>query len=139
MRPTIVIADDEPYILDALSLKLRNAGYEVAVAEDGEAALALARASRPLCVIADLGMPKMDGYALCGALRADEATREVPVLILTARESEPESGLIERLRIHRFFTKPFSPREILATVQEIERARPAGPVSAAPASGTRSA
>jgi DNA-binding response OmpR family regulator len=87
-------------------------------------------------VIADLGMPKLDGWALCRALRADEATRDVPVLILTARESEPEGGQVERLGIRRFFTKPFSPREILATVQEIERARA---VSAAPASGTRPA
>ena len=122
---TILIADDETHILNILAIKLANAGYTVVTAEDGVEAYDLARTHRPDLIITDFQMPYLSGVELCARLRADAETRDIPAIMLTARgfaisESERSSG-----NIREVLDKPFSPRELLACVNNILLPSPA--------------
>jgi len=118
-KPRILLADDEAHILHVVSLKLRNAGYEVMTAADGQEALELARAERPDLVITDYQMPQLTGLELCAELRAEEATRDIPALMLTARGFSLTDEDLARTNIAEVISKPFSPRAILTRVQEL--------------------
>jgi len=85
-KATILIVDDDKSILQLLKMHLSKAGYKVLTAEDGVAAARHVLKARPDLIIADVGMPYMDGYELVAALKADSATREIPVVFLTSRE-----------------------------------------------------
>ncbi len=115
---TILVADDEPHIVQVVALKLRNAGYGVLTACDGEEALELAHRNRIDLVVTDQMMPFLTGTELARKLHESERTRGIPVLLLTARgyAIEPEDRKTANLR--GLLAKPFSPRELLA---EIER------------------
>ena len=91
MNEKILVADDEAHILHVVSMKLKNAGYEVITAVDGEEALELCRAEKPDMLITDFQMPFMTGLELCRELRADEETKSIPALMLTARGFDLES------------------------------------------------
>lgn len=117
--PLILIVDDEPHITHVLALKLRNAGFEVVTAGDGEEALEAALNRTPAMVITDLQMPYMDGLEFCKALKINESTRSVPALMLTARGFSLARADIELTNIREVLSKPFSPREILLKVNAI--------------------
>lgn len=119
MSRKIVVADDEAHILHVVSLKLSNAGFEVLTAVDGEEALELVRAELPDMLITDLQMPVMTGLELCKALRSDEATRNIPAIMLTARGFEIEPSEMEGAGVSAVMAKPFSPREILERVNAL--------------------
>jgi len=108
----VLVVDDEAHIVQVLSLKLRNAGYDVLTAADGEEAFEMARTHRPDVVITDFQMPYMTGLELCRAMKADAATAATPVVMLTARgyALDPEDLLIGNIR--EVLSKPFSPRAI---------------------------
>lgn len=114
----ILVADDEPCITSIVSKKLRNAGFEVLVAMDGQEAYDLAVAERPDVLVTDLQMPLMSGLELCARLAA-ETDDPIPTLLLTAKGYELQDENLDALPIRRVMTKPFSPRELLKTVQEI--------------------
>lgn len=114
---TIVIADDESPIRLVVGEKLRSAGFTVVEARDGEEALDLVRAHRPLAVITDLQMPYMNGLELCTALRSDPATAEIPALLLTARGHVLSDEMLSKTNIKRVMSKPFGVRDLLAYVQ----------------------
>ena len=112
----ILLADDDAMIVDVLSYQLKKEGYEVIVARDGAAALALALNSAPDLILLDVMMPDLDGYEVCRRLKADARTCNIPVIFLTAR-SEPEDehrGLA--LGAADYITKPISPPILLARV-----------------------
>jgi len=117
--PLVLVADDDEDILGLVAFRLEQSGYEVAAAKDGEEALRLARELSPALVVLDVMMPRLDGYEVTRRLRDDEATRRIPVILLTARAQEAdvargfESGADDYLR------KPFSPRELAARVQAV--------------------
>ncbi len=119
----ILVVDDEAHILQVLSLKLRNAGYEVITAVDGEEALEYAlRAGAagdrsPHVIITDFQMPYMTGLELCRALAANPATAEIPVLMLTARGHALDAEDLALGNIKDVLSKPFSPRAIVEQVQ----------------------
>ncbi len=115
----IVVADDEAHILHVVSMKLRNAGFEVLTAADGEEALDLIREERPDAVITDNQMPYMTGIELCHELRADESLRELGVIMLTARGFDITPEETREAGIRCVLEKPFSPREVLQSVQEL--------------------
>lgn len=115
----ILVVDDEPHITHVVSLKLSNAGYEVRQAHDGEEALQIASEGGFDLVISDVQMPYMDGIEFCRALVTKSITRELPVVLLTARGYAVEQSDIESTSIAAVMTKPFSPRHILEKVQEI--------------------
>ena len=116
---TILVADDESHILNVVSLKLTNAGYAVVTAADGQEALDLATASRPDLLITDYHMPMLSGIELCQRLRENPATAGVPTIMLTARGYSLDPTDTERSGILKMVSKPFSPRHLLATVEEL--------------------
>lgn len=119
MAYKIVVADDEAHILHIVTMKLTNAGYEVITAVDGQEALELCQSEHPDMMITDLQMPNLTGLEVCRRLRQDEATRHIPVLMLTARGFELEPQEMSSAGIVDVLSKPFSPREVLRKVQEV--------------------
>ena len=115
---TIVIADDEAPIRLVVGEKLRSAGYTVIEASDGEQALSAALASTPAAVISDLQMPCMNGLELATRLRGDDRTKDVPVLLLTARGHILTKDQLAGTNVRRVMSKPFGVRELVAYVQE---------------------
>lgn len=118
-KPKILVVDDETHILHVVSLKLKNAGYEVFTAEDGEEGLEVALEQHPDLVITDYQMPFMTGLELCKKLKEHEATRATPALMLTARGYSLAHEYIDQTNIAGVISKPFSPREILTKVHEL--------------------
>ncbi len=116
---TILVADDESHILNVVSLKLTNAGYSVSTAVDGQEALEMATAQRPDLLITDYHMPQLSGLELCQRLRENPATTGIPTIMLTARGYSLEPADTERSGILRMISKPFSPRQLLAAVNEM--------------------
>ncbi len=111
--------DDEVHILHVISLKLRNAGYEVITAQDGREALELAQAELPDMIITDYQMPFLSGLELCRRLKQIPSTREIPAIMLTARGFDLDAGEMEEAGIRTCVYKPFGPRELLKTVEEM--------------------
>jgi len=135
MTQKILVVDDEVSIANVVALKLRRAGFEVIVALDGQEAYEQALASRPDVLITDLQMPRLNGIGLCS--RLTEELGSIPTILLTAKGFEIDRSEIAGLPIRRIMTKPFSPRELLAQVQEtlgLAAPAPAAPEAALPAS-----
>ncbi|HSI36805.1 MAG: response regulator [Phycisphaerae bacterium] len=116
---TILVADDETHILAVVSLKLRNAGFTVLTARDGQEALEMAQANQPDLLITDYHMPQLSGIELCQRLKQDPATAGIPAIMLTARGYQLEPADTEQSGILRMLSKPFSPRQLLTTVNEV--------------------
>lgn len=114
----ILIADDEPYILNILDFSLGAEGYTVLQAVDGESALRLTIENLPDLAILDVMMPGLDGYEVCRRLKDDPRTRGVPVVLLTARNSLEDRRKGEAVQADGYMTKPFSPQRLLDLVQE---------------------
>jgi len=122
MTVRIVVADDEAHITRAVSMKLSKAGFVVETANDGQAAWEAIRRDLPAMLITDCQMPRMDGLALCREMRSQASTRHIPIILLTAKGFElDQDQLVRDLKITRLVVKPFSPRELLQTVQETVR------------------
>ena len=116
---TILVADDETHILHVVSLKLRNAGFRVLTARDGQEALEIAQMQHPDLLITDYHMPQLSGLELCQRLKRDESTSDIPAIMLTARGYHLEPHDTEQSGILRMLSKPFSPRHLLTTVNEV--------------------
>jgi len=115
----ILVADDETHILNVVSLKLRNAGFDVVTAADGEEAFELAVSERPDLLITDYHMPQLSGLELCRKLKHDPVTAKIPAIMLTARGYELDLKDTQYSGILRMLSKPFSPRALLTTVNEV--------------------
>src|SRR6478735_7029631 len=118
-QPVILTADDDPDIRELLAFRLERSGYTVLQAVDGEEALALALEHTPDLAVLDVMMPKMDGFEVVRRLRAEEATKGMPIIMLTARaqDSDVEEGF--DAGADDYLRKPFSPQELRARVQSI--------------------
>ena len=119
MASSILIVDDEDHIVTSLSYVMNNAGFEVSSASDGEEALEKISSIKPDLVILDVMMPKLDGFEVCKAVRADSSLNSVRIIILTAkgRDTERQKGL--ELGADDYLTKPFSTRDILDRAKEL--------------------
>jgi DNA-binding response OmpR family regulator len=117
--PRVLVVDDEPNILLSLEFLMQQAGFEVTTAEDAEQAQALISRQVPDLILLDISLPGMSGFDLLEQLRADDATRQLPVVMLTAhgREVEKEKGMA--LGASDYITKPFSTRELVSRVQAL--------------------
>jgi DNA-binding response OmpR family regulator len=117
--PVLLVADDDEDILTLVQLRLSRSGFEVIVARDGEEALRLVKERHPDLAVLDWMMPKSSGLEVLRAIRADSATADIPVVLLTARASEADvqegldAGAVD------YIAKPFSPQELAARVQRI--------------------
>ncbi len=107
-------------------MKLRNAGYDVITAVDGEEALDLCMSERPDLIITDYQMPMMSGLELCTRLRSCPATARIPAMMLTAREFDLDRDELAAAGVEVVMAKPFGPREVLENVKRLLGQRPAG-------------
>lgn len=120
MAKRILLCDDEIHILRAAEFKLKKAGYDVQIAPDGQAAWELIQVRRPDILITDCQMPRMNGIELTQRVRENAATRDLPVLMLTAKGFElSHEDLTRKWNVIAVIAKPFSPRELLQTVDRI--------------------
>ncbi|MCP4712339.1 MAG: response regulator [Planctomycetes bacterium] len=115
----VLVVDDEVHILHVVSLKLRNAGYDVITAQDGREALEIAQVERPDLIITDYQMPHLSGLELCQRLKRIPATQNIPALMLTARGFAVDPQAMTDAGITMCLHKPFSPREILTVVDQM--------------------
>ena len=114
-----LVVDDEFHIVQVVAIKLRNNGYEVLTAENGDIAYRMACEHHPDIVITDYQMPVLSGIELIGKLRQNPATESTPVIMLTARNFSVEDDQRQTLQIAACLSKPFSPREVLQTVEDV--------------------
>jgi len=119
MANKVLVADDEIHIIHVVAIKLRNNGYEVIAANNGLEAYDLACREKPDIVVTDYQMPLMTGIELITKLRGDERTKDIPVILLTARSFAVTQEQQESLGVSSCLSKPFSPKELLKTIQDI--------------------
>jgi two-component system, OmpR family, phosphate regulon response regulator PhoB len=117
----VLVVDDEPDIVALVAYHLAKSGYRVSTASNGQDALGLARQERPSLVVLDLMLPGLSGFDVLEQLRADDGTRDVAVLMLTARREEPDRIRGLSLGADDYLTKPFSPQELVLRVSAILR------------------
>jgi len=123
MMPNILVVEDEPAIRELLKINLVDAGYEVREAADAEAANALLKEALPDLVLLDWMLPGQSGLAFAKRLRADPRTKELPVIMVTARTDEADRVAGLEAWVDDYVTKPFSPRELKARIKSVLRRR----------------
>ncbi|HLT27858.1 MAG TPA: response regulator [Zeimonas sp.] len=121
MTTRVLIAEDEPHIVESLSFVLQRSGYEVASVFDGEAAMSQLRSDPPDMMILDVMLPKLNGFEVLKQVKSDPSLRSIPVIILTAKGQTQDRRMAEEIGVDGFMTKPFSNREI---VDEVRRLAP---------------
>ena len=115
----VLVVDDEIHIVHVVAIKLRNNGYEVISADNGAEAFELACSEKPDIVVTDFQMPIMTGLELVEKLRQEEGTRDIPVIMLTARSFAISKEQRDSLQISGCLSKPFSPRELLENIEDV--------------------
>ena len=118
MTQSILVADDEPSILLSLQFLLQKAGYEVRLAHNGEEVLQAVEQSTPDLLLLDAMMPQRDGYDVCQTIRADPRWTSLPIIMLTANSRDVERQKGMALGATDYVTKPFSTRDLVATVRK---------------------
>src|SRR5712671_2888577 len=124
---TVLIIEDERDVVDLLALNLRKAGFTTSTACDGAAGLEKARREKPALIILDLMLPKMPGLEVCKILKSDPGTRQVPIMMLTAKAEEIDRIVGLEFGADDYVTKPFSPREVILRIRAILRRGEATP------------
>ena len=120
MTKRVLLCDDEIHILRAAELKVSRAGYEVQIARDGQEAWEIILQNQPDVLVTDVQMPRMDGFELSRRIRGNETTKDLPILMLTAKGFELEQQeLMEKWGIVDILAKPFSPRELVRLIDQI--------------------
>jgi len=115
----ILVVDDEIYIVHILDFSLGMEGYEVVTALDGEQALEKARTEHPDLIVLDIMMPKLDGYETCKMLKAEAETRNIPVILLSAKGRNVDQKVGFEVGADDYITKPFSPRKLVERINSI--------------------
>jgi DNA-binding response OmpR family regulator len=115
----VLIAEDEPHIVESLRFILKREGYDVSDAGDGEAACRALQRSRPDLVILDVMLPRLNGFEVLRRLRADPALDGLPVIMLTAKGQTQDRRTAEDIGADVFITKPFSNRDVVDHVQRL--------------------
>ncbi len=121
MKPTVMIVEDEASLVTMLRYNLEKEGYDVTEANDGEEAITVADESKPDAVILDWMLPRMSGIEVCRQLRRKTETRNVPIIILTARSEETDKVRGLNVGADDYMTKPFSMPELVARVRALLR------------------
>ncbi|HPS55820.1 MAG TPA: response regulator [Sedimentisphaerales bacterium] len=115
----VLVVDDEIHIVHVVAIKLRNNGYEVLTAENGEQAYEIAAVEKPDIIVTDCQMPVMGGLEFVEKLRNNEELKKIPVIMLTARSFDISEDLKQQLNISGCLSKPFSPKELLSYIEDI--------------------
>jgi DNA-binding response OmpR family regulator len=115
----ILIAEDEPSILESLDFILRRAGWTISAVTDGDAALEAVRRLKPRVLVLDVMLPKRSGFEVLKHIRADPETRALPVLILTAKGQQQDRRIAEEFGADVFVTKPYANAEVVGAVRQL--------------------
>ncbi len=115
----ILICDDDPAILRVLQVNLEVEGYETLLAHHGEEALQVAMAERPDLIILDIMMPRLDGYQTCERLKADDSTKDIPVVFLSAKAQASDIEKGKAYGVEDYLTKPFDPDTLVETIERL--------------------
>lgn len=115
----VLVAEDEPGILESLDFILRRAGWSISTVTDGEAALEAVRDLHPRVMVLDLMLPKRNGFEVLKQMKSDKTTRHVPVLILTAKGQQRDRQIAEELGADGFVTKPYANDEVIGAVRSL--------------------
>jgi two-component system alkaline phosphatase synthesis response regulator PhoP len=115
----VLIVDDEIHIVHVVAIKLRNNGYEVISADNGAEAFNLALKEKPDIIVTDFQMPTMTGMELVEKLRQHDETKDIPVIVLTARSFAIPQEQQKKLQISGCLSKPFSPKELLGDIEDV--------------------
>jgi DNA-binding response OmpR family regulator len=124
-KPLVLVADDEEDIRALVAFRLERAGYEVITAADGEEALTLAKTRLPDLAVLDMMMPKATGLEVTRSLRAQDTTKDIPVILLTARAQEADVASGFEAGADDYVKKPFSPKDLQSRIQTLLERRPA--------------
>jgi DNA-binding response OmpR family regulator len=119
MRKKILVVDDDAELVELVSFNLKQAGYAIGTASNGVDAIKKARSLEPDLIVLDVMMPELDGFAVCEILRRDASTALIPIMILTALSSELGRMAGLGSGASDFLTKPFSPRLLIARIDEL--------------------
>jgi CheY-like chemotaxis protein len=115
----ILNIDDSPTVQRLIEMILASQGYQVVLASDGEAGIAMAKAEKPEVILVDFVMPKMNGFQVCKALKEDPEFQDTPIILVTSKGDKVGSKFVDVLGITEYFTKPFQPEELLAKIREV--------------------
>lgn len=115
----ILVVDDEVELVRAIQIRLQQADYEVLAAYNGQEALEKAKKEKPDLIILDLMLPKMDGYKVCGLLKADTRYNKIPIIMFTARAQESDIKMGQEAGADVYITKPFEHQVLLTRVREL--------------------
>jgi two-component system alkaline phosphatase synthesis response regulator PhoP len=115
----ILIAEDERDIRDLITFTLRFAGYEVIAASNGEEAVALALQEIPDLILSDVRMPRMNGYEVCEKIKAQEKTKHIPVIFLSAKGQDTEIQTGIDVGAAEYLLKPFAPDQLTSRIQAV--------------------
>lgn len=118
-RKRVLICDDDPVILRLLQVNLEIEGYDVISAHHGEEAVQLALSERPDLVVLDIMMPRMDGYEACQQIKSHDATRDIPIVFLSAKAQQSDIDMGTSFGVTQYLTKPFDPTELLQVVERL--------------------
>ncbi len=129
MARKILVVDDERHIVRLVQVNLEKVGYQVVTAYDGVEALEQVTKERPDMIILDVMMPRMDGFEVLKKLQADPQTRDIPVIMLTAKAQDADIFRGWSSGVSSYLTKPFNPRELLTFVQRIFQSLEEGPTA----------
>ena len=119
MAKKILLVDDEPELLEMVKIRLEANNYEVITASDGQEGLDKAKREKPDIIILDIMLPRMDGYKVCGLLKADTRHNKIPIIMFTARAQESDEKLGKELGADAYITKPFEPQVLLEKIRKL--------------------
>lgn len=119
MKKKILLVDDEPLLVEMVSMRLEANDYEVISAGDGQEALEKVRKAKPDLIILDLMLPKIDGYKVCRMLKFDDKYKNVPIILFTARAQQSDMKLGEEVGADAYLVKPFEAEVLLAKIEEL--------------------
>jgi two-component system, OmpR family, alkaline phosphatase synthesis response regulator PhoP len=117
-RKKVLVVDDEVHIVELVRVCLEDTDYEIIEAYDGQEALDKARSENPDLILLDVMLPKMDGYQVCRNLKSSEDTRDIPIVMLTAKGQEVDKVKGFQAGADSYMTKPFSPLRLLTELEE---------------------
>ena len=129
MRKKVLVVEDDTEMVDLLRFNLQKAGFAIATATDGIEALKKVRSLAPDLILLDLMLPELDGFSVCEILRRDPETASIPIIMLTALSNELARMTGLASGANDYFSKPFSPRQLVSRVKDLLERNPASPSS----------
>ena len=118
-RHSLLLVDDDPEILTLLQAKLKGQPFDIFTAVEGETAMDIVRTEQPDLIVLDVNLPGQSGLEICRTLKADKNTREIPIIMLSARSEEIDRVLGLEFGADDYVTKPFSPQELILRINNV--------------------